>query len=416
MSNYSFIKEVIKEKPINKRKLVLRIGFIIIAAILFGIIAAIVFVHTRSLVEGNIEARKQPDEVDITDETDNVLVTTPLPSVTPVAEVVEVPVPAELGLSEYKKLYQDMKVVSQNAEKSIVTVIGIKSTIDYFDDPYDNRGQLSGVLIANNGRELLVLTEYRVVEDVDKIQVSFHNGRTVDAHYQKHDENTGLTIIRILIEQLDAETLAAITMAPLGNSYKLVQSEPVIALGSPTGASESIAFGAITSVTNKVSSWDTEYSLITTDILGTKGGSGVLLDLDGEIVGIIAQNYSNENNTVTALSISPIKNLLQTLSNNGEIRYLGIKGKEVTEDISNNTGLPEGIYMESPKQDSPAMQAGLMSGDVIVRVNDEEVRTIAEYRKQLDVCTVGQPVKLTVMRKGATEYQEIVFDVMVEAL
>ena len=428
MSNHSFIKEVIKEKPLDKRKLMIKIVMLILAAVLFGVIAAITFAYTRPEVERSIEARKDPDNVDITDDDGEPSLPseeptpTPTPKVTPEAEVPEVtpapemPAPAELGLPEYKKLYKDMKEASQEAEKSMVTVIGIKSEIDYFKDSYDNRGQRSGVIIANNGRELLVLTEYSVVDGVDKIEVTFSNGKTVTAQYQKHDENSGLTIVKILLEEINAETLDSIITAPLGNSNKLTQGEPVIALGSPTGSSDSIAFGSATSVMNKVAVWDTEYSLITTDILGAKSGSGVLLDLDGEIIGIMAQNYSNENNTVTALAISPIRTLIQTLSNNGAMRYMGIKGKEVTEDISRDTGIPQGVWIETSNPDSPAMRAGLMSGDVIIKLNDKDIGTIAEYHQELNICPVGEVIKLTIMRKGADGYEEIIFDVTVEAL
>ena len=430
MSNHSFIKEVIKEKPLDKRKLMIKIIMLIVAAVLFGVIAAVVFAYTRPAVEKSIETRKGPNSVNIAggEEDEGVTPTpsrmptpTPIPEVTPQEEPEEAsveapPEPAELGLPEYKKLYKDMKDISQNAEKSIVTVIGIKSEIDYFRDTYDNRGQRSGLIVANNGRELLVLTEYSVIDGVDKIQIAFPNGTTADAQYQKHDENSGLTIVKVLLEEVDAATMDSIITAPLGNSNKLTQGEPVIALGSPTGSSESIAFGSTTSVINKIAVWDTAYSLITTDILGVESGSGVLLNLDGEIVGIMAQNYSNENNTVTALAISPIRNLIQTLSNNGALYHLGIKGKEVTEDISNDTGIPQGIWIETSKQDSPAMRAGLMGGDVIIKLNDEEVRTIAEYNKELNACQVGTMVQVIVMRNGADGYEEIPFDVMVEAL
>ena len=418
MSDHSFIKEVIKEKPISRRKVCIRIVVLIIAAILFGAVAALAFVYIKPMIENSIEARKAPEAIDITNDDEGITKAAAVETPTPTPQVTQAAaeVSSELGLAEYKKLYQEMKVVSQNAEKAIVTVVGIKSLIDYFDDPYDNKGQLSGVIIANNGRELIVLTEYRVVEGVDKIQVIFSNEKTADAEYQKHDENTGMAIIKIGLEQLDAETLAQISTAPLGNSYRLTQGEPVIAIGSPSGSSDSIAFGAITSVTNKLSSWDTEYALTTTDILGSEGGSGVLLDLDGEIIGIMAQSYSSENNTVTALAISPIRSLIQTLSNNGEIRSIGIKGREITEEIAKNTNLPSGLYVEMTKPDSPAMQAGIMNGDVIVKMNDETIMTIADYRRELDKCVVGGVVKLTVMRNGTAGYEEIVFDVMVQAL
>ena len=145
--------------------------------------------------------------------------------------------------------------------------------------------QISGLIVANNGQNLFILTEYRVVENVERIQVTFYDGTMVDAIYQRHDGNTGLTILRVSLEDIDETTLQSIEVAPLGNSYSVTQGEPILALGSPIGYSDSVAYGVITSVTNKISTLDTEYNLLTTDILGSKEGSGILVNLDGEIVG-----------------------------------------------------------------------------------------------------------------------------------
>lgn len=418
MSDYSFIKEVIKEKPLNKKKLFTMFGVLTIAAVLFGGIAAFTFAYVLPYAQERIEAGRKPGKVEIiTDDEELSEAATPTPTaqeqeVTP--EVVEVP--AEVGLADYKHIYEEMKTVSQEAQASIVTVIGIKNEVDYFNTSYDNKGQLSGVIIANNKKELLILTEYRVVEGVDRIQVTFANDKTVDAQFQKRDRNTGLTILKIPLETVDQDTMNAILEAPLGNSYGLNQGEPVIALGSPMGYSDSIAFGAVTSVTNTISTLDTEYSLITTDILGSEDGSGILVNLDGEIVGMIVQDFSIQNNTVTALSISKIKKLIQTLSNNGELPYVGIKGQDVTEAIMKSLGTPQGVYIENMEPESPAVQAGMMSGDVIVKVGEAEVTTIAEYYSQLESCKIGEPVQITVMREGVEGYGEIVFDVIVQAL
>jgi S1-C subfamily serine protease len=309
-----------------------------------------------------------------------------------------------------------MKTASAGAQSSVVTVIGIKSEVDYFNNAYDNSGQLSGVVIANNSRELLILTEYGIVEGRDRIQVTFHNGKTVDAQYQKHDPNTRLVILKVPLENVDQDTLESLQMAPLGSSYALSQGEPLIALGSPMGYGDSVAFGAITSITNTISGFDTEYSLVSTDILGSQGGSGILVNLEGEIVGIIAQAFSMEGHTITALSISEIKELIQTLSNNGTIPYVGIKGKDVTEVISRDAGIPQGVYIENMQGDSPAVQAGMMNGDVIVGFGDEKVTTVGDYQAQVETCQAGQVVKIAVMRKGAQGYEEIIFDVTVQAL
>ena len=91
-----------------------------------------------------------------------------------------------------------------------------------------------------------------------------------------------------------------------------------MAVGSPVGYSDSIAYGVVTSVTNKISALDNEYNLLTTDILGSTDGSGILVNLDGEIVGIIAQSYSAKgNNVVTGIAISQIKKLIEEKQKKG---------------------------------------------------------------------------------------------------
>ena len=208
-------------------------------------------------------------------------------------------------------------------------------------------------------------------------------------------------------------TLAA---APLGNSYGAKQGDPIMALGSPMGYSDSMAFGMLTSVSNEVSAWDSDYTLLTTDIVGTKEGSGVLLNLDGEIIGVILQSYSGGSNMVTCVGVSEIAGLMETLSNNKDRPYIGIRGQAVTEEIADKTGIPVGIYVSEVQVDSPAMLAGCMNGDVITEMEGKTVKNIEEYSRMLQECKPGETVKVTAMRKGPEGYTEIVFDVTVGAL
>ena len=258
------------------------------------------------------------------------------------------------------------------------------------------------------------MPEYRIVENVERIQVTFWDSSTVDAIYQRHDANTGLTILKTEVANLSESTRDGMEVAPLGNSYSVSQGDPVLSLGSPMGYSDSVAYGVVTSVTNKISTLDTEYNLLTTDILGSPEGSGILINLEGEIVGIIAQNYSSDSkNIVTGLAISQIKSLIESLSNNEARPYIGIKGQDVTEALSERTGIPKGVLVNSVAEDSPAMFAGIMEYDVIVQINGEKVQTLRQYQEQLSKCSPGQTVKVTAMRRGAEGYTEMDFDVTI---
>ena len=293
------------------------------------------------------------------------------------------------SLKNYEALYQDMLEVTEKPKRALVTVIGITNQMDYFNQNYENQQQISGLIVADNGQDLFILTEYRIVENVERIQVTFWDETMVDATYQRHDPSTGLTIVKVDESKLDEETRDGLAVAPLGSSYLVSQGDPVVAVGSPVG-----------------------YSLLTTDILGSTDGSGILVNLDGEIVGIIAQSYSAKgNNVVTGIAISQIKKLIENLSNNVSRAYIGIRGQDVTEELSDKTGIPKGVLISRVADDSPAMMAGMKEYDVIVKLGEHKVETIKQYHEQLGKYSTGDVVTVTAMRKGAEGYAEMTFDV-----
>ena len=412
--NYSFIREIVKKKPLDKRGLLRKILSLAGAAVLAGVVASFVFVWmvpvAERMVNGDSSRVSFPEDEEETSTSSQSVTDSSQPAQ-------ENPMPAsqpEIGLEEYRQLYKDMLAVAEKPKRALVTVVGISSEMDYFNQNYENQKQISGLLAADNGQDLFILTEYRVVENVERIQVTFYDGSTVDAIYQRHDANTGLTILKVGLSELEDSTREGIELAPLGSSYGVTQGEPVMAIGSPMGYSDSVAYGVITSVTNKISTLDTEYNLLTTDINGSGEGSGVLINLDGEIIGIIAQSYSTEDkDIITALAVSQIKDLIESLSNDEARPYIGIKGQDVTAQISHRTGIPKGVLVTAVQADSPAMLAGMKEYDVVVKIGEDEISSFRQYRDRLDQLTPGQTVILTAMRRGAEGYAEVEFEVTV---
>lgn len=416
--SYKFIKETIKKDPPDRKKWIIRSVLFVCAAVGFGLIAAVTFaiaepkisaaVHGTGKVDIPTDEEPEPD-ADPDPESGAAASATPTPSPTPTTEPER-----EITLEDYQNLYSEMLSVAEKPQRSLATVIGITNQMDYFNQNYENQQQITGLVVAEKGADLFILTEYRIVENVERIQVTFWDSSTVDAIYQRHDANTGLTVLKVEAAQLSQSTRDGLEIAPLGNSYGVSQGDPVLALGSPMGYSDSVAYGVVTSVTNKISTLDTEYTLLTTDILGSPDGSGILINLEGEIVGIIAQNYSSDSkNIVTGLAISQIKSLIESLSNDEARPYIGIKGQDVTEELSEQTGIPKGVLVNSVAENSPAMFSGMMEYDVIVKIGEEKVQTVKQYQEQLGECSPGETIRITAMRKGAEGYAEMEFDVTV---
>ncbi|MBC5755559.1 serine protease [Blautia sp. BX19] len=423
---YDFYREVMKKKPLDKRKIAVSAAGVAAGAVLFGVIAAFVFVKSVpyfrpeeeqprvNIVEGastdgdeeNAPQQEIPEEESgdaPTDEND-----------TTDTEIQKEP----LTLQEYSDLYQQISEAASEPKSSVVVVQGFTNDVDWMNNSFEDEKQTSGFLVADTGKEYYVLTEYRVVDTVDRILVTFCDGNTVDGHFLKQDEATGLAVIKISRNDLSKETRDVIAVGELGSASSVNQGDLVLALGSPSGYPDSVVCGRVTSTTNVKSTVDSEYHLLTTDIMGNSEGSGVLVNLDGKIVGVIAQSFSGEADTgvVTALSISDLRKLIEQLSNNEDLIYLGVRGQDISSSLSQKTGIPTGIYVNSVEEDSPAMNAGIQNGDVIVKVGNESVETLSRLRTRLDQSKKDQKIKVTAMRKGAEGYVEIVFDVTLDAL
>ena len=416
-SSYEFIRETIKAKPIDRRKLAKQAGRLAGSGAIFGLTAALVFGAVAPGLLESAKERKSAQEVQFQDgSAENQEEDTEAQEEEqdePVQE--ETTIIQEMTPEDYQSLYSDIFSTAREAEKAIVTVNGSQNNQDWFQTPYES--SISGLIVAESGQEYYILTEYRIVENVDRIQVTFCDGTITNARFQKTDSNTGVTILKVTKDEVPIETQQAVAIAPLGESYNVRQGEPVLAIGSPMGYSDSVGYGIVPSTSNTVSKTDAEYGLLTTDITGRIQGSGVIVNLDGEIIGIIAQSFASEDtqNLITGLSISDSKELIQILSDNQDIIYMGVTGANITSEISEKKGIPIGVFVEEVEVDSPAMQVGIQNGDVITEIDGETVGTVKGYQQQLKACKAGETIEVKAMRQGTEGYVEVSFDVTLKA-
>jgi serine protease Do len=458
---FSFINEQIKEKPLNKKRLVKKALFTVALAVIFGAVAALVF----SLLQPEFSNWFYPEEKSVvtipkddvteTEETgqDDTQESTEQKDTENNGQQGENKEPEngqqeteeagnsqqeqtdepetehntgdisnnemqELELADFQKLQNKLYAVGKEANKFIVTVTGVKSDTDWFNNPYESKGQASGIIVAENGRELLVLTERKAIADAQEIYVTFINDAVVKAEMKKYDGNTGIAVLSVKTSELTESTKNAITVAVLGNSLTVAQGTIAIAIGSPLGTNYSILTGNITSTTNSISTIDHNYSVFTTDIVGSSNGSGALVNVDGEIIGIVMQGYSSagDENTLTAISISELKALIEMLSNGQDIPYIGLEVTTVTAAIEREYEIPKGAYIKDVCMDSPAMAAGLQNGDVITEIDGDEILTAENYEKKLLSLKPEDTVEVKIERQGPEGYTEITCTVEVSVL
>lgn len=418
---FSFIKEKIKDKPLNKKRLALYAALCVMMAIIFGMLASVTFVLTRPYFEDRFAKDKEPDKVSIPKdetsfhETESAMAQTP--SDTPTQEqpqTVENPVviqEIELELEDVERLYKKLNDVAKEADKYVVTVTGVTSDVDWFNDTLENKGQAAGIIVANNGQELLMITKLDVVENVEQIRVTFCDGCTLEATAGKYDSNSKLAVVSVPLNQVEESTMNAISIASLGNSYASHNGDAVIALGSPLGYSNSVTYGMLTSTSKSVTTVDANYRILTTDAVGSLNASGVIINLDGEVIGIIAPEYNQDNSmgVITALAISDLKAGIEKLSSHKDVVNFGVKGSDVTLDIAEQQNLPVGVYVIETVMDSPAMNGGIQNGDVITKLGDTEIKTVRDLQNELNKCQPNQVISVVAKRQGMDEYKDINF-------
>lgn len=428
-----FIKEKIKDKPVNKKQLLQKGMATIGYAILFGFVSCLVFCALRPKIDSwfapgedqwvGIPKDTLSDEENAPDsqadsEQEASSDTKEAEKEDQKQKTVYITEKKEMTLDDFQVLQNQLYQIGNEVNKSIVTVTGVSEGVDIFDSPYEATGQASGLIIGNSRKELLVLTEYQVIKDVKSIRVTFINNDTVNADLKKYDGNTGIAVLGVPVEKIAKTTMNQIETAVLGNSLNLRQGKIVVALGSPLGTNFSILTGNITSVANTITTEDRNYTVFTTNIVANAKGNGVLVNTDGEVIGLFlkSSNIQKEQNTLTAVSISELKDIIELLSNGLNIPYIGIKGSTVTDAISKEYDIPKGVYIKEAVVDSPAMTAGLQTGDVIISVGKEEITSMRDYQQVLLGLEKGEEVKITANRQNAQGYKKFTCTVEVGVL
>ena len=448
---YHFLKETVKQPPVSPRRILGRVLFVLVCGALFGAAAAGTFVGlTASAKErqstrvtfsqdengeeaaasggtdsGTTSEAAASAPQDSTAANENGAAGTPAGSGDPIpSSAANAPAgsagtqavagagedSSALALTNFENLNGAMKRIADRADASIVEVTGITSTEDWFKRTDTSTATQSGLIVADNGTSLLVLASSDAIGGATRIVVTMPDESIVEASLVKKDNNTGLCVVSIPLSSIAGATKDSYTVADLGNSYTVSAGDSVIAIGSPLGYSDSVAYGEVTSTHNTVSVVDGEYNLLTTDIQGSPEGNGFLINLDGQVVGCIFQKYATQNSSVvTGVPISLLKYLIEELSNKTAISYAGIHGQSVTQEISRSSGIPVGVYITSVEPDSPALAAGLMAGDVLVQMDGLKVSSMTLVHNKLTALKPGETVPVRVERAGNGGYVEFNF-------
>lgn len=412
--NYDLYTEHIVKEPWKNSKRILKKGASLVAmAVFFGLVAGLVMIivyktgknylddnkaamnETTSSTDGSESKETDPEDTTVPPIEE---ITTEIPSTVPIDNE---------KLNDYMGYYKALKSVADKAGLSVVTVTAAKQGVDFFNSTYQNIADEYGIVISSDSTGYYILTEYSLVKNSENIQVTYYD-KTVDAaEFVAGDTTTDMAVIKT------GSLNTAVVPVQFGNSDAVLKGDLLVATGKLYGFNGTIGYGIATGVNNSVNDTDSIYRLINTDISGTATSNGVILNLHGEVVGIITMAYNSDNtNFITAYAINDVRNLMQNLVNKKSMPYLGIKGQTVTDEIAATNKIPKGIYISAVETNSPAYKSGIQSGDVITQINGTEINNMESFMMQLEKNNPGDNVNVTIKRRGREDYKEIEFNLV----
>ncbi len=429
--NFEFIKEqVIENKRRKLKKRLFPLVMTISLAILFGVIAAATFVLAApklyKILNGDVEAKTPVDFPTISPEAEIETVngtidtenedpknTTSKPAESSQTVTNTVIQKLDVSVEDYVAMYDNINEMVTKIDKSIVTITSTFPVEDWFGDS-EKTVNTTGVIVASNTSDYLILVSLDRVKGADSIRVKFSDINYVDVVLQDYetDLNIGMLALKIMdIPDLYAEGLE---VADIGESYGLSVGNPVIAIGNPNGHINSMDVGIVTSKGSCVCITDNRLELFNTNMEANENSDGIILNFDGEIVGLITRTLKEDLNDdlSTVIGISRIKSIIIQMGIQESRMYFGVKADEMSEDIKKQKSVTNGIYINEVLADSPAFKAGLRDGDIILSIDDQTVLNTNNFYNIISSYKAGDKITVVTKRTSGNVEKEMEVEVV----
>ncbi len=275
--------------------------------------------------------------------------------------------------------------IAENVLPSIVAIDVITSerTNDMFGRTHEqeSQGSGSGIIVGQDANNLYIATNNHVVENAKTVSVKFNDESVASATVKGTDSASDLAVVSVTTDDLEKESLAKLKVATIGDSDKVKVGNQAIAIGNALGYGTSVTVGYISAKDREVAAEDVTMKLIQTDAAINPGNSGgALVDSSGAVIGINSAKYADEQveGMGFAIPISTavpiINDIIQSeVVSEEEQGYLGIRGNDVDSEYSEYYNAPLGFYVGEVSENSPAEEAGMLTGDIIVKFDGRDI-------------------------------------------
>ncbi len=414
----------------NQKSFQKKAGTTIALAVIFGLVAAVVFQAANFAADRFLNTGKSSVQIKTTDSVD-------------LQETESDDSTADKVLSDSEN--GTVAAVAQASMPSVVAITTVSvqeipSFFGYSSHQYKSASTGSGIIVGDNDDELLIATNNHVVDGATTLSVCFigddvANAETetvnagdngdlnvedaVSAKIKGTDADNDLAVVAVKKSDIPEDTLNQIKIAQIGSSDDLAVGQQVVAIGNALGYGQSVTSGWISALNRTISTDDGTNStgLIQTDAAINPGNSGgALLNMKGELIGINSAKYADSavEGMGYAIPISKAKPILEELMNretrekvdSSKKGYLGVSLANLTTEAIEMYNMPTGAFVRSVEDDSPAQEAGICKGDIIVKFDGQKVSDGDDLLDKLQYYKSGEKIEAVIARATNGEYEE----------
>ena len=414
----------------NQNSFQKKAGATIALAVIFGLVAAVVFQAANIAADRFLNTGKSSVQIKTTDSVD-------------LQETASDDSTADKVLSDSEN--GTVAAVAQASMPSVVAITTVSvqeipSFFGYSSHQYKSASTGSGIIVGDNDDELLIATNNHVVDGATTLSVCFigddvANAETetvnagdngdlnvedaVSAKIKGTDADNDLAVVAVKKSDIPEDTLNQIKIAQIGSSDDLAVGQQVVAIGNALGYGQSVTSGWISALNRTISTDDGTNStgLIQTDAAINPGNSGgALLNMKGELIGINSAKYADSavEGMGYAIPISKAKPILEELMNretrekvdSSKKGYLGVSLANLTTEAIEMYNMPTGAFVRSVEDDSPAQEAGICKGDIIVKFDGQKVSDGDDLLDKLQYYKSGEKIEAVIARATNGEYEE----------
>lgn len=414
----------------NQNSFQKKAGATIALAVIFGLVAAVVFQAANFAADRFLNTGKSSVQIKTTDSVD-------------LQETASDDSTADKVLSDSEN--GTVAAVAQASMPSVVAITTVSvqeipSFFGYSSRQYKSASTGSGIIVGDNDDELLIATNNHVVDGATTLSVCFigddvANAETetvnagdngdlnvedaVSAKIKGTDADNDLAVVAVKKSDIPEDTLNQIKIAQIGSSDDLAVGQQVVAIGNALGYGQSVTSGWISALNRTISTDDGTNStgLIQTDAAINPGNSGgALLNMKGELIGINSAKYADSavEGMGYAIPISKAKPILEELMNretrekvdSSKKGYLGVSLASLTTEAIEMYNMPTGAFVRNVENDSPAQEAGICKGDIIVKFDGQKVSDGDDLLDKLQYYKSGEKIEAVIARATNGEYEE----------